>query len=172
MLLTVFFVRSGEQSYCPCCGMALNVIGSRPRKYFESTGEPSVLIIRRLRCTKCRRIHHELPDILVPYKRYGSASIEAVLSLDTPLVAAVDESTLYRWNKWFLGLLQYWIGCLVSIALRFGIVIEEDSERLPQSSLQELFRYVGSASGWLARVVHSVVNANLWLQTRSAWMSG
>jgi hypothetical protein len=152
--------------------MALSVIGSRPRKYLESTGEPSVLVIRRLRCTKCRRIHHELPDILVPYKRYRSASIEAVLPLDTPLVVAADESTLYRWHQWFLELLQYWIGCLASIALRFGIEIEEDSECPPQSSLRELFSYVGSASGWLARIVRSVVNANLWVQTRSAWMSG
>lgn len=168
----MFFVRSGEQSPCPCCGMALSVIGSRPRKYLESTGEPSVLVIRRLRCTKCRRIHHELPDILVPYKRYRSASIEAVLPLDTPLVVAADESTLYRWHQWFLELLQYWIGCLASIALRFGIEIEEDSECPPQSSLRELFSYVGSASGWLARIVRSVVNANLWVQTRSAWMSG
>ena len=171
-LLLAFFVRSDELSICPCCGMKLFVIGSRPRKYLKTTGESVILIIRRLRCTVCRRIHHELPDRLVPYKRYDRASIESVLSLDTPLDVAADESTLYRWHRWFLGLLQYWIGCLVSIAFRFGIEIEETSGRSPRSSLHELFRYVGSASGWLARVVHSVVNKNLWLQTRSAWLTG
>ncbi|WP_242966792.1 DUF6431 domain-containing protein [Desulfosporosinus sp. FKA] len=31
-----------------------------------------------MRCVNCRRIHHELPDCLVPYKRYESTCIESV----------------------------------------------------------------------------------------------
>ncbi|MCL6611609.1 MAG: DUF6431 domain-containing protein [Peptococcaceae bacterium] len=67
-----FFVRSGEQISCPCCNGPLKVCGSRRRKYVNGTGDTIVLVIRRLRCRNCGRLHHELPDILVPYKRYGS----------------------------------------------------------------------------------------------------
>ncbi|MGB4509265.1 MAG: DUF6431 domain-containing protein, partial [Syntrophomonadaceae bacterium] len=56
-----------EQIPCPCCSGGLKVIGSRPRKCVNSVGERITLIIRRLRCVKCQRIHHELPDMLVPY---------------------------------------------------------------------------------------------------------
>ncbi|WP_425059359.1 hypothetical protein SCACP_40490 [Sporomusa carbonis] len=63
---SVFFVRSMEQIPCPCCGDHLYVIGSRRRKYLSSQSLPKVLVIRRLKCCHCCRIHHELPDILVP----------------------------------------------------------------------------------------------------------
>lgn len=39
-----------------------------------------MLVVRRLRCTQCRKIHHELPDCVVPYKRYESACVEQVVS--------------------------------------------------------------------------------------------
>ncbi|HZK83190.1 MAG TPA: DUF6431 domain-containing protein [Desulfosporosinus sp.] len=34
---------------CPCCGELLFVIGSRLRVWYQSSGERSKLIIRRLR---------------------------------------------------------------------------------------------------------------------------
>ncbi len=60
-----------------------------------------VLIIRRLRCCECEKIHHELPDILVPYKRYGNESFEVVVSGDNNHSVAADESTIYRLRSWF-----------------------------------------------------------------------
>ena len=90
--ILVFFVRCAESVPCLCCGEQLSVIGSRQRKYKNSDGETKVLIIRRLRCTHCRRIHHELPNCLVPYKRYESACIERVV-LKLPTRRGYSEAT-------------------------------------------------------------------------------
>ncbi|WNR45672.1 DUF6431 domain-containing protein [Paenibacillus roseipurpureus] len=38
-----------------------------------------------MRCNGCRQIHHELPECLVPYKRYESTCIEDVVSEDAVL---------------------------------------------------------------------------------------
>ncbi len=168
----MFFVRSGEQNFCPCCGRALRVIGSRRRNFIKGTGEQVVLIIRRLRCELCGRVHHELPDILVPYKRYNSESIEAVITGDTALSVSVDDSTIYRWKHWFLGLANHLLGCLISIAIRFIEETAEHRSELPRSPLQRIWQHVGDGPRWLARVVRTVVNANFWVQTRSAFLSG
>lgn len=167
-----FFVRSGEQHVCPCCGGALKVIGSRRRTRIRSTGTKEILIIRRLQCQDCGRTHHELPDCLVPYKQYDSASIEAVVSGEPLLHVAADESTLLRWKTWFSEMVNYFLGCLQSLALRYtGCAVEVQSD-LPESSLQRIWHYVGNAPRWLARVVRPVANANLWVQTRFAFLSG
>ena len=84
-LKPVFFVRSLEAFICPCChATQRKVIGSRNRKVLEldeTRGDlqEKVLRIRRLQCRSCLKIHHELPDILVLYKRHAAATIEAVL---------------------------------------------------------------------------------------------
>ena len=74
----------------------MKVIGSRKRKYINGIGEKIILAIRRLRCSHCAKVHHELPDILIPYKRYGSESIEVVVSGESELTVAADESTINR----------------------------------------------------------------------------
>lgn len=139
----VFFVRSAEIVPCPFCGAPLVVVGSRPRSWYQSSGERAKLIIRRLRCELCARIHHELPDLLVPYKRYDAESIEGVLSEPARTDIAADESTLLRWKLWFLTWVVYAQGCLQSIATRFNLPVENSSVR-PQSVLQSLGRFVGT----------------------------
>jgi hypothetical protein len=129
-------------------------------------------MIRRLRCSPCNKIHHELPDLLVPFKRHESKSIEAAVSEDATLSVAADESTIKRWKQWFSSMAHYFAGALFSIAIRYGIKYVEETSELPQSPLQRIWQHVGDASRWLARVVRPVVNANYWVQTRSAFLSG
>jgi hypothetical protein len=167
-----FFVRSAEKIPCPCCSGTLRVIGSRQRKYIKSSGETSVLRIRRLGCQDCGRIQHELPDILVPFKRYDSASIEAVVTGNAALHVAADEATLCRWRNWFRELAPYFVGCLASIAIRFFSKAADDLPSHPRSVLQRIWQFTERTTGWLARVVRSVTNLNLWVQTRSAFLSG
>lgn len=169
---TGFFVRSGEQNPCPCCGERLKVIGSRKRKYINGIGDIVVLVIRRLQCSHCSKVHHELPDILTPYKRYGSESIEAVVGGESELTVAADESTINRWRQWFKEISNYLAGALVSIAIRYCLQSVEGESNLPQSPLQRIWQLVGNAPHWLARTVRPVVNANYWIQTRSALLSG
>ena len=145
------------------------MISSRRRKYVTSQGFQQVLVIRRLRCDRCDRIHHELPDILVPYKRYGREAIEPVVANEPALSVAVDESTIMRWRQWFAERADYFVGCLESIRIRFGHGPVEAPSDLSLSMLQRIWHYVGDAPAWLARVVRPIANTNQWVQTRSAF---
>ncbi|MBG9654269.1 hypothetical protein ABE24_18305 [Cytobacillus firmus] len=168
-----FLVRGAGRIPSPCCGKSMSVIGTRNRKSKKSSGESCVYSIRRLECDQCEKIHHELPDFLVPYKRYESECIEAVLSNPNHHDIPADESTLFRWFEWFHSLIDYWIGCLISIMHRTkqeNIPLDLTSEN-PETALQRLGRLVGDAPGWLGRFVRPIVNINLWLHTRSAFLS-
>lgn len=167
-----FYVRCTEIIPCPCCGSDLKTIGSRKRNS-KVTGEKTrVLIIRRLRCKNCGRIHHELPDCLVPYKRYAALSIEQVLNeaQSLPCLAA-DDVTLYRLRRWFHGILPYLTRCLRSIAIRLNQDPVKEPSVLSQSVHQKIGHYVGNSPGWLARIVRPIVNTNLWVHTRFAFLS-
>ena len=169
-----FLVRGAGRIPSPCCGKSMSVIGTRTRKCKERSGDKRVYDIRRLICDNCGKIHHELPDFLVPYKRYDRECIETVLSNPTTHDIPADESTLFRWADWFNSFVDYWIGCLVSIMLR------TKQENIPldltsatsMTALQRLGRLVGDTCGWLNRIVRPIVNINLWLHTRSAFLSG
>lgn len=167
----MFFVRSAEQNSCPCCASTLKVIGIRQRKYINGDGEQIVLVIRRLRCIHCGRVHHELPDILVPYKRYASENIESVVGDNSVLTVAADESTIYRWRGWFFELINHFVGCLASLCVRYQPKFAEGLSDLPTSPLQRIWHYVGDAPRWLARVVRPTANSNNWVQTRFAFLS-
>lgn len=167
----MFFVRSGEKHACPCCGGPLKVIGSRQRKVIQSSGEYLILVVRRLRCEDCRRIHHELPDLVVPYKRYDRESIEKTLETEGPQTVACDESTVFRWRVWFKGIRDYLVGCLLAIRAQFSRNVVKDFPLPSPSSLQRLQELVGDAPGWLARVVRPIVNTNYWIHTRLAFLS-
>jgi len=155
---------------CPCCGKLLIVIGSRHRVWYQSSGGRKILIIRRLRCKSCLRIHHELPDLLVPYKRYDAESLEGIVIEPARTDIAADESTLSRWRTWFIAWAVYAQGCLNSISICFCLPVENSSGH-PQSAFHTLGRFVGVADGWLSRTVRSIVNSHLWRHTRSAFMS-
>ncbi len=168
----MFFVRSGEQNCCPCCNGDLRVAGSRKRRYIDGLGNTVVLIIRRLQCQICGKYHHELPDILVPFKRYSSESIEATLNMEKNLYVSADESTIGRWRRWFKEIYDYLLGCLISILIQQGLdCVEDVLSTLPRSPLHRIYHLVGDAPGWLARVVRPIANFNLWPQTRLAFLS-
>ena len=156
-------VKSEERHCCPCCNGLLKVIGSRRRGYIKDNGEHVILMIRRLRCEPCRKVHHELPDILVPYKRHCSKSIEAVITGEKGLSVVADESTINRWKQWFRALADYFLGCLRSIAVRFAKDAAEERSELPGSPLQRIWSHVENGPGWLSRIVRPLVNRNYWV---------
>ncbi|WP_231571016.1 DUF6431 domain-containing protein [Gordoniibacillus kamchatkensis] len=147
---------------CPCCEGDLIVVGSRPRAWYKSCGTRAKLIIRRLRCEPCATIHHELPDLLVPYRRYDAESIEGVLSEPVREDIAADESTIARWRGWFALWALYAVCVLQSIAIRFHLPVE-NSSCPSQSALHHPGRFVGNAAGWLRRSVRPIANLNLWI---------
>lgn len=161
-------VKSEEESICPVClNRTLKVIGSRNRNALDSDGERLIIVIRRLRCLTCKKIHHELPDILVPYKRYLSECIEAIIEEAHEQIAC-EGSTIYRLRQWFNAIQFHIKGSLVSIAAMsknsIGAVAGE-------TILKMIKVYVGEEFGWLSRVVRIVVNTNNWVHTRNAFMA-
>lgn len=151
-----------ESTPCPCCAQPLEVVGSRKRGWRKSSGERVQLVIRRLYCKTEKKIHHELPDILIPYKRYGADCIESVIIDHKKAPVAVEESTIHRWRSWFFSWVTYALGCLQYISLRFQLHVKEMSNPT-RSILQSVGRYVGETAGWLKRIVRPIANSNLWV---------
>lgn len=128
-------------------------------------GSRKKLIIRRLQCDRCHQIHHELPDILVPYKRYGSEAIERVLTSPEDLGDFPGETgTIVRIRSWFSLLRPSFESILSSLMLMF-----DDSPELAEElgSLYPL-RPPDLANGWLKHLVRIIVNSSRWPQTRFA----
>jgi hypothetical protein len=127
--------------------------------WIQSDGTKNRLVIRRKQCQSCGKIHHELPDLLVPYKHYDAESMECALE-GAPVVA--DESTLYRWQIWFAAWVVYANGFLHSLSMRYHLPVVHSS--MPtQSVLHVLGRFVGSKAGLLSRVVRPIANSHAWV---------
>ena len=152
-------VVSEESVPCPCCVGELRCIGSRLRGYLDEFGVKEILSIRRLRCLTCRKIHHELPDRLVPYKRYEAKVLERVRSEGPEAVPEIDISTVNRWRQWFAWFTRYADQCKDALSFRFGL-----------TNVMSFGKPI--APDWLRKAVRMVANSNLWVHTRSAWLSG
>ena len=160
-------VKSEEKSICPIClNEALKVIGSRNRSALNSKGENLIIVIRRLRCSTCKKIHHELPNILVPYKRYLSSCIEAVVEGQGDKISC-ENSSIYRIKRWFKVMAAKTKRSIEANAARGNTVIETGG----RTKLKAITLYVGERPGWLARAVRIVVNTNNWIHTRFAFMT-
>lgn len=123
------------------------------------------LIIRRLRCKACRKVSHELPDMVIPYKRYESDAVAAVLEApgDDRLCCPCESSTLLRWRLWFFLLHGHLEGAVRALMERYRI---DAFVSLPLYPLDR------QRDGWLKRLVRNLANAGAWPQTRSAWSHG
>ena len=140
-----------ECHICPVCGHTLLVIGTRERKYIDGGGIMCVLVIRRLRCKGCRVIHHELPDIVIPYKRHCAETVESVVN-DKPEDTCCDDRTIKRIKAWWESCRLYFENALASLSEKYDV--EFPQRPAPRG------------------IVRAVVNANLWIHTRSAYLSG
>lgn len=100
-------ILSKESSLCPICGGALKVHGTCTRKvrYGDCIRKYH---LRVLKCRCCGKTHRELPDSLIPYKRYG---VEAFCEIaeSTEARHTCETSTWLRiraWLAWFISYAQ------------------------------------------------------------------
>jgi hypothetical protein len=143
-------VKSLEISICPICGEAFRVIGTRKRGFINGNGKKQMLIISRLRCKGCRTIHHELPDIIIPYRRHSSETIEKIITNNIDTLDC-ETSTIRKIKAW-------WTSCL----LYFKSIL---------AALREKYRTEFPANPAPREIVRAVTNANLWIHTRSAYVT-
>ena len=139
-----FRVCSLEIIGCPICGHKLIVIGTRKRGFINAAGEKITLIIRRLRCKECKKIHHELPDRIVPYKRHCADTYEKIITDDVDDVCC-DDNMIRRVKAWWASRILHFESVLSSLREKYGMVFSDHPA--PKE------------------IVRAVVNAHLWIHT-------
>ena len=177
---TVFFVKSEEAfALCPNCGSLLkyHCRVNRTLKNIESIR--NVYSIRILKCNneRCPTIYHrELPDIIIPLKRYDAESIEEAISQKhIKMTVAADESTIRRWRKWFEQHQIYLMMALLSVVTTIeteaeasSLVKQEINSNNPIKRIKEM---VDRETKWLNETVRILVNSAKWIFNRSAFLS-
>lgn len=90
--------------FCPVCGGTLKLYDHVMRTIKIQKGVKTYIYIRRLRCTKCGRVHRELPEHIIPHIHYDKAIVNGVLN---GLISPDDleyedypcEMTMIRWKE-------------------------------------------------------------------------
>lgn len=91
-------------SICPNCGGELKHYDSVHRIVRTKGGIANRIKIRRLRCSKCKRLHRNIPSNLMPYKHYDIEIINGVIEgYITPDTIGYEdypcEVTMARWKN-------------------------------------------------------------------------
>jgi len=96
-------------------------------------------------------IHHELPDMLIPYKRHCADTVEKIISEDIVSVCC-EFRTIQRIKTWWANCRMYFESVMTSLCEKYSIAFSLDPA--PKE------------------IVRAVANAHLWPHTRSACLSG
>lgn len=89
---------SKERHRCPQCGGLLSGYDTRRRHIVSSAGDTYWLLLQRLRCVSCEKLHIAAPAFIVPKKHYEADVIADVKAgrVDT---CPADNSTIRRWRR-------------------------------------------------------------------------
>jgi hypothetical protein len=160
----IFLIESSVTSICPDCGAPLNYRDSCPRHMKLEGGENSEYLIRRLKCTHCKKLHRELPDCFVPYKHYAAEVISGVLDgiisiHDADTEDYPCEMTLSRWHRWLTINIDRIEGYLRSVGsqlpsygeelLKSGISLLQKLRSLNPHWLEISLRFIYNSGGFL-----------------------
>ena len=145
-------IRSKEKMTCPKCQGKLTVRDSKPRGVkFKDETEKTKLIIRRLYCKNCDSLHSELPDTVIPYKRHARETVEAIIDEEAEALSdEIENSTINRIRRWWRGVFLYFQSIMVSLKAKYGMEFSPNPK--------------------MAEIVRAVVNAHMWIHTRSAYV--
>lgn len=141
----------------------------------DITGTKSIYSIRVLKCLNrsCPKTYHrELPDIIIPYRRYDAESIEEVITKGNNVItAAADQSTIWRWRKWFELNKIYIVMALLSVSTVIGNN-EMSSLAISNWTIEFIKEIVTRKVKWLNETVRVLVNSSKWIFNRSAFLTG
>jgi len=137
-----------EDSSCPICKVMLSMRATRKRVRWngdKEVPEKEILIIRRMICEKCGRIHHELPDCLVPFKRYRADVIEGIVDNKSAKAgqAPCPDSTAQRLRGWWAAVRPYFIHILATLTATYGVSYGEPP------AFRETVRAVANSNNWI-----------------------
>lgn len=157
----VFYVESNDAiPPCPSCRGKL-VYRDRKRRIVKGEGGTRKwLMIRRFRCSKCMKLHNELPSVVLPYKHYDSEVISGVLEkVVTPDDLDSEDypcgATMLLWIQWLQKNLKRIEGYLRAVAYELS---DYDSRTLlAGTSLLASLRK--SNRRWLEQVIRTIYNS-------------
>jgi len=138
----LFFVVTLEVSYCPICQGLVFTRGTRRRILYKSEEHKLILVIRRLYCEKCKCIHHELPDCIVPYKRYSAEVIENIIESPTE-PAPCPSGTVRRILSWWAAVVPYFLCILQTLVQKLNVSFGKPP------AFKEIVRAAASSSNWI-----------------------
>jgi hypothetical protein len=176
----VFFVESEEEfAICPSCGEILSFHSRIIRNLRDKSGEKKRYKIKVLKCSNpnCPKTYHrELPDFIIPYRRFEAEAIEESISQNnTDITVAADQSTIYRWRQWFKRSAIYIIMALLSVQAAIKNKIISSSLKTQKKPLKKLIeiikKIVKRKYGWLKECSRILVNSSKWVFNRSAFLS-
>ena len=160
---TIFFVISEEDTVCPACGSPLCKRDSKRRIHKVAGGRKQWYIINRLKCTneKCRKLHSELPDCIVPYKHYDAELIEDVVDevMSPDDLETEDypcEGTMKHW-KWWMTHNKANINGQMKSMLHHLLDLDTEFLKSSDSLLEGLREKV--SPGWLSVVTRFIYNS-------------
>jgi len=160
-----YYIISLAPSNCPLCSGVVYHRDYRERDVKRLNGEVWHFSLRRLLCDICMKLHTELPDIIQPYKRYDSETIQSVLDGSEKAEDCVaDNSTIRRWKADFAK-------AEADIEQRLASVYaQETNEAAPLLSRGVSFYAIRrTIERWLAFVMHLLINAGHKLCTQFAF---
>lgn len=90
--------------FCSKCGAGTIYYDTVKRTVRTTYGKTYKTCVKRYICTKCRFIHRELPDYLVPYKQYEKPIIDGFIlgNLSSDMLEYEDypcSLTIQNWKK-------------------------------------------------------------------------
>lgn len=126
------------------CSEMLYRRGTRRRVWWQGEEDRKTLVIRRLYCEQCNKIHHELPDCLVPYKRYGAEIIENIVMDSLPLKdIPCPADTIRRIRGWWAFVHPYFLNILLTLMEKYGAAFGNPP------AFRETVRAVTNANRWI-----------------------
>ena len=150
----ICYITGTEDIPCPVCNGHLFVHGTCKRKVKNETEQIRILRLRVLECENCGHTHRELPEELIPYKRYGTEAICRIC--EQPEICAIEPTGRQRILLWLSWLFLY--SQNIRRAQSFhGVLL---TEPVGVSLCQRLKHFV-----------RLVANAGFWEQHRSVMMS-
>lgn len=152
---------------CPDCDTPMRYRDSRPRIMRRYGGKKCRVLIHRMYCPKCHKLHNELPAQLTPFKHYETRVIEDVLDgvVEEDSKAAENgpsEITMKRWRSWFQKNTQRILGYIRTARQRAGMSLSASESEEP---LLERLRKAGQGWGSVRSRPSYIAPADFWLRT-------
>lgn len=96
---------------CPHCNCKMGHYDSRKRIIRIPNGKCRYIVLRRLYCKHCHKLHLELPNFLIPHKHYAVKFIHTILNNAQNVLDVYSnynypsDMTKFRWITWYRTML-------------------------------------------------------------------